>query len=98
MWNVCLDFHMLSLLLLTYSENFIEMLGKYLQLKQQQKQQRHLVMTKSNTAKGVENRKHWIQQVNKRNKNWVVNVTKFIKMNYIHINCYISERSAHKSA
>lgn len=50
MWNVCLDFHMLSLLLLTYSENFIEMLGKYLQLKQQQKQQRHPVMTKSNTA------------------------------------------------
>lgn len=45
MWNVCLDFHMLSLLLLTYSENFIEMLDKYLQLKQQQKQQRHPVMT-----------------------------------------------------
>lgn len=50
MWNVCLDFYMLSLLLLTYSENFIEMLDKYLQLKQQQKQQRHPVMTKSNTA------------------------------------------------
>lgn len=48
---------MLSLLLLTYSEN-LEMLDKYLQLKQQQKQQRHPVMTKSNTAEGVGKRKH----------------------------------------